>query len=139
MHDCPNKAILNTPMSDAFHRRADAWLKSGRTEKEDLVLMDVDDKGHFDPSKLKLPPGARLVPLSGYDRSQIISLYERAKVYVDTYITGMERAVFESSLFRTVTIVAHNGQAQDMLDFPIPQVGERGRLVIWPYGHMGLT
>lgn len=37
---------------------------------------------------------------------QVVDLYMRAKVYVDSYMTGIERQIMESSLFGAVTIVA---------------------------------
>ncbi len=73
-HDCGPKAILNTPMADSFYQHAAQWQHStgasnketpgdgeqGTRGKQNLVLYDPDDLGHFDPSLVKVCHHERL-------------------------------------------------------------------------------
>lgn len=70
----------------------------------------------------QLPEGAQLVLLKGYSRSEVLQLYRRAKVYIDSYLTGNERGVFESTLFNMVPIISRHGPALEWHDFPLSQV-----------------
>jgi len=45
----------------------------------------------------------------------------RAKVLIDSYVTGMERAIFESSLFNVIPLVASHGSARDEKNFVLPK------------------
>jgi hypothetical protein len=70
--------------------------------------------------------GCRLFPFCFYSRTSPFippPNLHFLQVYVDTYLTGMERGVFEGCLFNVVPIVAYNGQAMDKGDVPIPMVG----------------
>lgn len=90
-------------------------------KKENLILYDPDQLGHFDISRIIVPPGYKLVELYGYTREQVASLYMRAKVFIDSYVTGMERAIFESSLFNVIPLVASHGSARDEKNFILPK------------------
>ena len=69
---------------------------------------------------MQLPAGARLKFLTGLSRDEMIGLYQKAKVLVDSYITGCEREVFEAALFDVVPLVATHGNARNPQDFPLP-------------------
>jgi hypothetical protein len=56
--------------------------------QEALVLYDPDSPHMFDPTRLRLPSGVRLVALTGYSRRQVIGLYKRAMVIIDSFLTG---------------------------------------------------
>ncbi|GAB4819490.1 hypothetical protein N2152v2_006536 [Parachlorella kessleri] len=108
MLQCPVKAIINVPMAELF-------LELGRKEdanpspKEDLVLFDFDETATFDPSKVK-----------GFKRGEVIELYRKAKVYIDTFLTGQERGVFEAALLNAVPTISNHGPGRSWLDFPLP-------------------
>lgn len=59
------------------------------------------------------------------------------QVLVDSYVTGMERGILEGSLFGVVPVVATSGQAQDMVDVPIPQVRAEPRPPMHGLGRRG--
>ena len=54
-------------------------------------------------------------------RQEVVDLYKTAKVLVDSYVTGMERAVFEGAVFDIVPLVAKHGNARHPLDFLLPE------------------
>ena len=39
-------------------------------------------------------------------KDQVLDMYSRAKVYIDSYMTGIERQIMESALFGALPIVA---------------------------------
>lgn len=55
--------------------------------------------------------GLQLIILRGYATEEIIVLYKQAKVIVDFYLPGFERAVQEAALYGVVPLVSseHNG------------------------------
>ena len=58
-------------------------------------------------------PGAEVVILRGLTKEEIRSYYERAKLNIDTYVTGRERALFEGSLFNVVPVVKFHAPVTD--------------------------
>jgi len=131
---CAPKAIINPPMASAFVDEARRWRQAPRSAaKEELVLYDPDAPHFFDPTRVRLPPGAQLVPLAGFSRAQVIRLYKRAKVVVDSFLTGCERALFEAALFDVVPIIAEHGPGRDASSFPIP---ERWTWKLWDYDQL---
>lgn len=123
---CGSKSIMPTPMADFFVERSATCDPS---KKENIVLYDADERCEFDASQIILED-AKLVELRGYTRSQVADLYCRSKIVLDTFSTGMERIVFESSLFEPVIVVSDSGSAEEELDYHIPS---RFRWKQWNY------
>mmetsp|Transcript_32341 Transcript_32341/g.91667 ORF Transcript_32341/g.91667 Transcript_32341/m.91667 type:complete len:968 (+) Transcript_32341:361-3264(+) len=120
---CAPKAIMNTPMGANFMEAAEKWRakSEGKQAKENIVLYDPDPSNFLDISQLDLPLGTEVIKLEGFTKPEVTALYKRAKVLIDTYITGCERALFESVMFDVVPIVAYHGPARDPSSFPIPK------------------
>lgn len=82
----------------------------------------------------QLPPGVELKQLHGFKREDMPAVYAEARVLIDSYITGMERAIFEGALYDVVPLVAHHGHARDVIDMPLP---EHLRWTPWDYEELG--
>ena len=85
---------------------------------------------------MQLPPRARLRDLNHLTRNQVVELYQRAKVLIDSYVTGMERPIFESAVFDVVPLVAVQGNARHGSDFPLPPAWgwQVGAVLCWVQG-----
>jgi hypothetical protein len=70
---------------------------------------------------LQLPKGTEVILLEGLERSDILDLYSKAKVYVDSFMTGRERPVFEGAAFDVVPLVANHGSGKNYADMFIPE------------------
>ncbi len=60
--------------------------------------------------------------VKGFKRGEVIELYRKAKVYIDTFLTGQERGVFEAALLNAVPTISNHGPGRSWLDFPLPAV-----------------
>lgn len=118
---CSENAVLSTPMADSFY--VDSKNVSLK-EKQDIVLFDWggadEERSHFNPSMLSLNNGTKLVQLIGMQREDIKKMYRKAKVIFDTYSTGMERVMYESSLYDVFVIPPASGPANNFATYPIP-------------------
>jgi hypothetical protein len=56
--------------------------------------------------------------LAGFSRNETIGLFRRAKIFVDLFLPGKERASFESALFDAIPLIDYLGNGQDHRDFP---------------------
>eukprot|EP00887_Chlorella_sp_A99_P002531 scaffold6.g2531.t1 len=88
---------------------------------ENIVIVDPDDNNYLDITRIQLPPGASMYMLHGWTRQEMVELYKKSKVLVDSYLTGRERPVFESSLFGVVPIFATHANGLQLHDYPIPR------------------
>lgn len=58
-------------------------------------------------------PGARVVLLKDLTKAQVLDYYRRAKINLDTYLTGRERALFEGALFNVIPVIKHHSSGVD--------------------------
>lgn len=121
LFNCPPKSMLIAPMGPEIYTAAEQHRRlAAKPPRENIVLMDPDPTANFNFDKLQLPPGTRLIMLDRMTKDQVLNMYARAKVYIDSYMTGIERQIMESALFGVLPIVAYHGNGIDSRDFPIP-------------------
>jgi hypothetical protein len=75
---------------------------------------------------MQLPPNTKLMLLKGFEREEVVDLYRKAKVFIDTFLTGNERGVYEATLLNAVPIISNHGPGQSWHDFPLHQASARG-------------
>jgi len=118
LHGCPPKALLTSSLNDS-------WIAAGRGfrrvpgHKENIILVDEDSLLHFNPLLIQVP-GAEVIVLRGLTPKEVMSYYKRAKINLDSYITGRERALFEGALFNVIPVVKDHAAATDSKVFAIP-------------------
>eukprot|EP00887_Chlorella_sp_A99_P002022 scaffold18.g2022.t1 len=124
-YGCASGATLNPPMNRSFTEAADEFFAGGGlAKKENIVIVDPDDNNYLDITKIRarwLPEDARMCMLHGWTRQEMVELYKKSKVLVDSYLTGRERPVFESSLFGVVPIFATHANGLQLHDYPTPR------------------
>jgi hypothetical protein len=64
--------------------------------------------------------GAEVIVVSGFKRSELPSLYRRAKVVVDWCMRGTDRMPIEASLNGALLLTSECQSATDRRDFPLP-------------------
>ena len=91
-----------------------------KSTKENIVVIDDDARvvcsvpGHIGDVQLNV------VQLSGFTSTEVIDLYQRAKIVVDLYVNGLERATLEGILFDAYPIVVIADNGMNPIDFNLP-------------------
>ncbi|WPT11440.1 hypothetical protein PSENEW3n2_00000878 [Picochlorum sp. SENEW3] len=116
LYFCSWHSCMDTPMNPKFIEEA---LSRRPFAKEKLILYDPDPNDRLDISKIQLPDGYKLEALQGLGFDGVVKLFSRAKVYFDSFLTGRERGLFESSLFDVIPIAAHHAGANIYTDYPM--------------------
>jgi hypothetical protein len=128
----PDHYIL-PPVQEFYYNQA-ANIPEWFNGKENLILVDDDAK-----TKVGIPKGCMFLPnehavdvhfrlngscfiaiLKGFTKEEMAILYRRAKVVLDLYVNGPERAVQEGVLFDAASVVTVEGNGFDSMDFPLP-------------------
>ncbi|KAI8114352.1 hypothetical protein M9434_002478 [Picochlorum sp. BPE23] len=116
LYFCSFNAHMDTPMNPKFIELSDR-LKPYK--KENLILYDPDPSGKLNVSKIELPKGYKMLPVQGCSFDEVVRLYSKAKIYLDSFLTGRERGLFESALFNVIPISAFHAGANTYQDYPI--------------------
>jgi hypothetical protein len=120
----PATAMLRIFSHPAQWSRVPSSADEVRLEKENLILVDDEGpNGVFVMLKQRLPqrwPDLKIVELKGFSSDELVSLYRRAKVYVDGGMRGLERSGQEALLYFVVPILEFARNGQNEFDYPLP-------------------
>jgi hypothetical protein len=119
MYGCAVNAVANTPMGDEFFRAA-LDVERHPPMRDDIIIIDNDFEFNTEVLAISKRPGVRFVVLKDMTRDQVLDLYARAKIMVDLYMPGAERAGYEASLLGAVVIVGNNGCGRSHSCVPVP-------------------
>eukprot|EP00698_Gefionella_okellyi_P006858 TRINITY_DN1651_c0_g1_i5.p1 TRINITY_DN1651_c0_g1~~TRINITY_DN1651_c0_g1_i5.p1 ORF type:complete len:688 (-),score=96.14 TRINITY_DN1651_c0_g1_i5:1262-3325(-) len=118
VYGAPKQSVMFPPIGLQFLNDAQNWQQGhARRSKEALVLVDDDFALNFAIHDFP----AEFVTLKGFTRSQMVELYQRAKVVVDLHTPGPERVVMEAVLFDVIPVVTSQENGRDEADFPFAQ------------------
>ena len=89
-------------------------------EKEDIVLYNPKKNGEYLKKIIKLLPSTKFVKLEGFNQSQLIDVYSKAKLYVDFgSFPGAERMPKEAVRYGCAIITGKRGAASFYKDVVI--------------------
>eukprot|EP00889_Picochlorum_renovo_P006559 jgi/Picre1/33589/NNA_001069.t1 len=116
LYHCSFSAVLNTNLNPKFIR--DSWKT--HANKTNTILIDPDPEYNLDIARIKVPPNANIVVMSHMSQEEVILAYQHAKLYIDSFLTGRERGVFESLMYDVVPVVGLHAGAKVFEDYPLP-------------------
>ena len=89
--------------------------------KENMIIIDDDARVIVTVPAQIGDISLHIVQLSGYTKPQVTNLYRRAKIVVDLYVNGLERATQEGILFGAYPIICATDNGLDQQDFNLPE------------------
>ena len=88
--------------------------------KEDLIVIDDDARIVCSVPSLSNSKPLEYIQLSGFSGREVVDLYQRAKITIDLYTNGLERATLEGVLFDAYPIVVLADNGLNDIDFNLP-------------------
>mmetsp|Transcript_6827 Transcript_6827/g.10123 ORF Transcript_6827/g.10123 Transcript_6827/m.10123 type:complete len:570 (+) Transcript_6827:123-1832(+) len=117
--------VLQPPLEDIIYQAAAEYKASSR-EKPWPLLVLVDDDTNIDDAIQEINElsngSVRLLQFRGFDRATTLELFQNATLFIDGYIPGIERALWEAALFDVVPLINHHHHGASEEDFPIEAI-----------------
>jgi hypothetical protein len=89
-------------------------------EKENIILYNPSKGIRYTKKLIKQMPNYRFIALKGFDREQLNSLFDRAKLYIDFGpFPGKDRLPREAAIHNCCIITGKFGASKYFEDFPI--------------------
>jgi hypothetical protein len=117
--DVPSTHVIRPFITPSIVRHANDSIWT----RENLVLVDNDTPPRIInevKQRISHSEGAEAIVVSGFKRSELPSLYRRAKVVVDWCMRGTERMPIEASVNGALLLTSECQSATDRRDFPLP-------------------
>jgi hypothetical protein len=124
---CSSDSVIACPLFPIHYQSSRAMdATQRRAQKKNLVIVDNDAVGDFDPGRLK----ADLVLLglkdvdvilhAGRKREDVPAIYTAAKVSLDCRNPGVEFINYEATLYDVITLACDSRATRNVFDFPVP-------------------